>query len=116
MVRRRATPHAAAVPRPKALSFTVPAHLSAIAAAQRNLAANLKRLRATRRFSQEKLAEVAEMSTAYISGLERAEARSENPSLATLAVLAVALGCTVGELVDGPSPPAATSSKQPTGS
>jgi transcriptional regulator with XRE-family HTH domain len=60
------------------------------------LAANLRKIRAERGWSQEDLAEHSGLHRTYISGLERA---TRNPTLAVLQVLALALGVSVPDLL-----------------
>jgi transcriptional regulator with XRE-family HTH domain len=52
-------------------------------------------MRAERRLSQEQLAELADMSVAYVSGIERG---LRNVSVLNLVKLAEALRCRVGDL------------------
>ncbi|MGJ5208129.1 helix-turn-helix domain-containing protein [Bradyrhizobium sp. HKCCYLR20261] len=61
------------------------------------LAANVKRLRRERKFSQEGLAAAADLRQAVVSEIERAEA---NPTLASLTKLANALDVRLAELFD----------------
>ena len=61
----------------------------------RSIAANVRRQRLRRRWTQETLAEKAALEPRYIQTIESGRA---NPSAAVLAVLAAALGVRVGEL------------------
>jgi transcriptional regulator with XRE-family HTH domain len=63
----------------------------------RRLAANMKRLRRERGWSQEELAARAGLHRTFISQIERA---TKNPTLNVLEKVARALGVTVGKLVD----------------
>lgn len=63
----------------------------------RRLAANMKRLRKDRGWSQEELGDRAGLHRTYISQVERAV---KSPTLAAVEKIAVALGVRVGELVD----------------
>jgi transcriptional regulator with XRE-family HTH domain len=65
---------------------------------KRALAERLRELRREKKWSQEKLAEVAEMHRTYLAGIERA---LRNPSLENLVKLANALGVTMSELFAG---------------
>lgn len=56
---------------------------------------NMRRLRAERRWSQEKLAEECHLNCTYIGAVERLE---RNPSLASIAKIARAFGVPVWEL------------------
>jgi transcriptional regulator with XRE-family HTH domain len=62
---------------------------------KRALAERLRDLRRERKWSQEKLAEAADMHRTYLAGIERA---LRNPSLENLVKLANALGVTMAEL------------------
>ena len=62
---------------------------------KRSLADRLRELRREKKWSQEKLAEQAEMHRTYLAGIERA---LRNPSLENLVKLANALDITVAEL------------------
>lgn len=62
-----------------------------------NLGANVKKLRTERGFTQEKLAELSEISIAYLSKIENN--RVNNVSLSITYRLAEALGVTAGYLV-----------------
>jgi transcriptional regulator with XRE-family HTH domain len=70
------------------------------------IARNLKRLRLTRRISQEQLAWDANVDRTYVSGLERGE---RNPSVDILDRLAKALSVKTADLFEarpgGPAPP-----------
>ena len=61
------------------------------------LAVNMKRLRKERGWSQEALADAAELDRTYISGIERVV---KNPTISVVAKLALALGCKLGSLLD----------------
>jgi transcriptional regulator with XRE-family HTH domain len=63
--------------------------------AKRALADRLRGLRRERGWSQEKLAEAADMHRTYLAGIERA---LRNPSLENLVKLANALGLSLSEL------------------
>lgn len=56
----------------------------------------IRELRLSREFTQDKLAELAKTERSHISALERAE---KSPSLATIFVLADALGMSANELI-----------------
>ena len=60
------------------------------------LAANVRRLRAARGWSQERLAEKAGIHRNYLGGIER---RERNVGLDNIENIARALGITVGELL-----------------
>jgi transcriptional regulator with XRE-family HTH domain len=62
------------------------------------LAANMKRLRKERGWSQEALADAAGLDRTYISGIER---MVRNPTITVVERVAGALGCRLGELLDG---------------
>jgi len=62
----------------------------------RLLADNMRRLRAQRNWSQEKLAEECSLHRTYIGAVERLE---RNPSLASIAKIARAFGVQVWELL-----------------
>jgi transcriptional regulator with XRE-family HTH domain len=62
---------------------------------KRSLADRLRELRRDRKWSQERLAEVADMHRTYLAGIERA---LRNPSLENLVKLANALEITMPEL------------------
>lgn len=59
---------------------------------------NVARLRAVRGFSQEKLAEKAEMDRTYLSGIERG---GRNPGIKAVLKLARALRVGIEELCEG---------------
>jgi transcriptional regulator with XRE-family HTH domain len=61
------------------------------------LAANMKRLRKERRWSQEALADEAGLDRTYISGIERVV---RNPTITVVERVALALGCGTGDLLD----------------
>ena len=61
------------------------------------LAANVKRLRKERGWSQEALADEARLDRTYISGIERIV---RNPTVTVVGRVAVALGCRLGDLLD----------------
>ncbi len=61
------------------------------------LAANMKRLRKEREWSQEALADAAGLDRTYISGIER---KVKNPTITVVDRIAVALGCRLGDLLD----------------
>lgn len=61
------------------------------------LAANMKRLRKERGWSQEVLAHEAQLDRTYISGIER---RVKNPTVTVVERVAKALGCGFGDLLD----------------
>jgi len=61
------------------------------------LAANMKRLRKERGWSQEALADAAGLDRTYISGIER---KVKNPTITVVDRVAVALGCRLGNLLD----------------
>ena len=61
------------------------------------LAANMKRLRKERGWSQETLADEAGLDRTYISGIER---RVKNPTVTVVDRVSVALGCGLGDLLD----------------
>ncbi len=61
-------------------------------------AANLRRLRAQRGFSQERLAHTADLNTTHVAKIERSE---REPGVRTVAKLANALGVSAAELFDG---------------
>ena len=60
------------------------------------LAANMKRLRKERGWSQEALADAAGLDRTYISGIER---KVKNPTITVVDRIAVALGCRLGDLL-----------------
>lgn len=59
------------------------------------LATNIRKLRAINRISQERLAELADLSQQYICSIEKAKV---NPSLITILKIAKALGVTINDL------------------
>lgn len=61
------------------------------------LAANMKRLRKERGWSQEALADEAGLDRTYVSGIERVV---RNPTITVIARLAQALQCAFGDLLD----------------
>lgn len=61
------------------------------------MAANMKRLRKERAWSQETLADEAGLDRTYISGIER---RVKNPTVTVIEKVAVALSCRLGDLLD----------------
>ncbi len=61
------------------------------------LAANMKRLRKERGWSQEALADAAGLDRTYISGIERVV---KNPTVTVVERVGQALGCRFGELLD----------------
>jgi transcriptional regulator with XRE-family HTH domain len=63
----------------------------------RHLAARIKSLRASKGWSQEKLAERASMQRSYLADLERGR---RNPSVRTLVKVASALAVTVPDLFE----------------
>jgi transcriptional regulator with XRE-family HTH domain len=75
--------------------------LVSAAQAKRSLAARLRELRKEKKWSQEKLAEEAEMHRTYLAGIERA---LRNPALENLVKLANALDVTLAELFAKNSP------------
>jgi transcriptional regulator with XRE-family HTH domain len=64
---------------------------------RQRLAANVKRLRNERGWSQEALADAAGLDRTYISGIER---MVRNPTIIVVERVAVALGCPMGDLLD----------------
>lgn len=62
---------------------------------QRAFGAHVKRLRKQRGYSQDRFAEVAELSQAYLSSVERGIA---NPRLDTVKKIATGLGLTMSDL------------------
>lgn len=65
--------------------------------AVKNLASNLRQFRLEKDWSQDDLAEKAELDRTYISDVERG---LRNPSIKTLARLAAALQVRIGDLCD----------------
>lgn len=61
------------------------------------LAANIKRLRKERGWSQEALADEAGLDRTYVSGIERIK---RNPTVTVIERVASALECRLGELLD----------------
>lgn len=61
------------------------------------LAVNVKRLRKDRGWSQEALADEADLDRTYISGIERVV---KNPTVTVVERVATALGCRMGDLLD----------------
>lgn len=61
------------------------------------LAANMKRLRKDRGWSQEALADEASLDRTYISGIERVV---KNPTVTVVERIAKALNCRLGDLLD----------------
>jgi transcriptional regulator with XRE-family HTH domain len=61
------------------------------------LAANTKRLRKERDWSQEALADEAGLDRTYISGIERIV---RNPTITVVARISQALDCKMGDLLD----------------
>ncbi|WP_293648308.1 helix-turn-helix domain-containing protein [Sphingopyxis sp. RIFCSPHIGHO2_12_FULL_65_19] len=57
----------------------------------------MKRLRKERGWSQEALADEAELDRTYISGIERVV---KNPTITVIERIASALSCPLGELLD----------------
>lgn len=64
---------------------------------RKRLAANMKRLRKERGWSQEALADEASMDRTYVSGIERVV---KNPAITVVERVASALGCRMGDLLD----------------
>ena len=64
---------------------------------RQRLAVNMKRLRKERSWSQEALADEAGLDRTYISGIERVV---KNPTITVVARVAVALNCSLGDLLD----------------
>lgn len=61
------------------------------------LAANMKRLRKERGWSQETLADEAGLDRTYVSGIERVV---RNPTVSVLERIGFALDCRLGDLLD----------------
>jgi transcriptional regulator with XRE-family HTH domain len=61
------------------------------------LAANMKRLRKARGWSQEALADEAGLDRTYVSGIER---RVKNPTITVVERVAAALNCNMGDLLN----------------
>lgn len=72
--------------------------MSAIQKHRRLLAEAVRAKRKEAGFSQEKLAEIADLSTVFISRIERGK---ESPSVDNLVKIAKALGVRMRDLVDG---------------
>jgi transcriptional regulator with XRE-family HTH domain len=64
---------------------------------RQRLAANMKRLRKERGWSQEALADEAGLDRTYISGIERVV---KNPTVTVIERVATALQCGLGDLLD----------------
>lgn len=64
---------------------------------RQRLAVNMKRLRKERGWSQEVLADEANLDRTYISGIERV---AKNPTITVVERVAVALECRLGDLLD----------------
>ena len=64
---------------------------------RQRLAANMKRLRKERGWSQETLADEAGLDRTYISGIER---KVKNPTITVVERVAQALSCSLGSLLD----------------
>ena len=64
---------------------------------RRRLAANMKRLRKERGWSQEALADEAGLDRTYISGIERIV---RNPTVTVIERISSALQCQMGDLLD----------------
>lgn len=64
---------------------------------RQRLAVNMKRLRKERGWSQEALADEAGLDRTYVSGIERVV---KNPTISVAERVAIALGCSLGELLD----------------
>ena len=62
------------------------------------LGRNIRNLRKTKRFTQEKLALQAGIDRSYLGGIERGE---RNLSLLTLSTIARALSCNIAKLTKG---------------
>lgn len=61
------------------------------------MAVNMKRLRKERGWSQEALADEAGLDRTYVSGIERVV---KNPTISVAERVAIALGCSLGDLLD----------------
>lgn len=59
---------------------------------------NIKKIRASKKMSQEELANVSELHRTYIGNIERGE---KNPTILTLLMIAKALHVTLNELLEG---------------
>ncbi len=64
----------------------------------RSFGRNVARIRGERGFSQDKLAEKADLDRTYVSGIERGV---RNPGLRTILRVAKALSVSIGELCKG---------------
>lgn len=64
---------------------------------RQRLAVNMKRLRKERGWSQEALADEAQLDRTYVSGIERVV---KNPTVTVVERVASALGCRLGDLLD----------------
>lgn len=64
---------------------------------RQRLAKNMRRIRRNKGWSQEELADRADVHRTYISGVERCV---RNPTITIVGRIAEALGVPVGELVD----------------
>lgn len=64
---------------------------------RQRLAANMKRLRKERGWSQETLAGETGLDRTYISGIERTK---KNPTITVVERVATALSCSLGKLLD----------------
>ena len=64
---------------------------------RQRLAVNVKRLRKERGWSQEALADEADLDRTYVSGIERV---LKNPTVTVVDRIAKALGCPLGALLD----------------
>ena len=64
---------------------------------RQRLAANVKRLRKERGWSQEALADAAALDRTYVSGIERVV---KNPTIIVVQRIALALDCALGDLLD----------------
>jgi len=64
---------------------------------RQRLAVNVKRLRKERGWSQEALADEADLDRTYVSGIERVV---KNPTVTVVERIAKALDCSLGALLD----------------
>lgn len=64
---------------------------------RQRLAVNVKRLRKERGWSQEALADEANLDRTYVSGIERFV---KNPTVTVVERIATALKCSLGDLLD----------------
>lgn len=64
----------------------------------RSFGLKIRRQREVRKFTQEKLAEKADLHPTYISGIERG---IRNPTILNISKIAKALGVTVSQLTNG---------------